>query len=108
MPIASTTKRLLSAKSTRRRIIGDYSRGSLGDGPIEKQRVRDDLLPRLYSGSHCLPIAGQRVSADDFNSSELLARRGHVDPVAVVHMQDGGGGNHDELIHGLRVEGGRH
>src|SRR5579885_3380417 len=86
-----TTKRLLSAKSTSARIMSapDYDESLLigRDRVIEHQGVRDRLLSRPQSGADLLHAPRQGIAADHFDAAELVARGGHIHPVAIVNVE---------------------
>src|ERR1035441_8453822 len=86
----TTRKRLLSAKSTKPRIIGR----SLPLGVLEDEGVLRHALPRLNARPNLLHVAREHVSAGHFHAPELPVVRGHVDPVAVMKAQDRGSRNH--------------
>src|ERR1035441_1038234 len=88
--ITTTRKRLLSAKSTRPRIIVR----SLLLGVLEDQGVLHHALPRLNARPNLLHVAGEHVSAGYFHAPELPVAGGNVDPVAVMKVQDRGSRNH--------------
>src|ERR1017187_4131584 len=100
--ITATRKRLLSAKSTRPRIIVR----SLLLGVLEDQGVLHHALPRLNARPNLLHVAGEHVSAGSFHAPELPVAGGNVDPVAVMKVQDRGSRNHGMHLTALAVEGG--
>src|SRR5579863_9341565 len=86
--MATTTirKRLLSAKSTRPRIMG----GSLFHCALQDEGVLDYPLARLEARANLLHLAGQHLTADHFQTMELTGVDRRVHPVAIVKVQDGG------------------
>src|ERR1035441_1398044 len=113
---AITTKRLLSAKSTRARIMvfsGQEKGAGFGNFLLtDRYYVFKDcgigyhLLGRLNARLDLLEVARQGIAADYLDTPELFVRRRHVDPVAVVQMEDGRCRHH--RVHFLRqaAEGG--
>src|ERR1035441_7264294 len=98
----TTRKRLFSAKSTKPRIMGR----SLPFGVLQDEGVLHHALARLNARANLLHIAGEHVSAGHFHAPELSVGGGHVDPIAVVEVQDGGSRNHGMHLSVLTVEGG--
>src|SRR5580658_5772268 len=90
--IARTMNRLLSAKSTTLRII--YCPASLlFHRGLKNQGVRDHLLSGLNSGGDFLQTARKHVASQHLDSAKLIAPGRRVNPVAIVHVQDGRGRN---------------
>src|SRR5450432_1984769 len=103
--MANTTNLLLSAKSTRARIISCFLSSSYGAGflrsprpdlpsliehVVQNQRVGNQLLswfePRLnLLQSH---VVLQEVSTNHFHTPKLLVGCGNENKVAIVHVQD--------------------
>src|ERR1017187_1209351 len=108
--IAMTTNRLLSAKSTSLRIIccpvWGVSR-SLVDRALEDQRVLHELFARLDPRLDLLQVAGHEVSGDDFHAPKRPIGRRHVDPVAIVQVQDRRGRDDGARLRALAPECGR-
>src|SRR5208283_5331759 len=86
MPKASMNKRWLKAKSTTARIIYSFLPLLLRRG-LEGQGVRQHLPARLYP-RHSLHSAGERPPALHLDAPEFTPARGHIDPVAVVEVED--------------------
>src|ERR1019366_9919412 len=99
--ITATRKRLLSAKSTRPRIIVR----SLLLGVLQDEGVLNHALPGLNARPNLLHIAGEHISAGHFHASELPIVGGHVHPVAVMEVQDRSSRNHRMHLALLAVEG---
>ena len=121
IPIAITTTLLFNAKSTRARITVLFSRSFysnacrplllialLINGALQHQSVGHQLLARFYPGLDFLHVAGQLVAADDLDSPELVVRRGHVNVVPIMDMQDGARRDRRVHFHGLTAESRRH
>src|ERR1039458_8601459 len=102
MAITATRKRLLSAKSTKPRIIAR----SLLLGVLQDEGVLHYALPGLNSCANLLHIAGKHISAGHCHPPELSGVRGHVHPVAIVQVQDRGSRHHRMNLTLLAVEGG--
>src|ERR1039457_6159287 len=113
--VANTTNLLLSAKSTRARIIVFCSRArtpglqSLSEHVVQYKRVRDYLLAWLDPGLDFFEthIVRQEVSTHHLHAAKLLAGRGNEHKIAIVHAQDGG--CRDKGVHhrGLTAESGQ-
>src|SRR5579862_1301160 len=99
----STSRRLLSAKSTTRRII--YL---LLHRVLQYERARHHLITRLQPGDHFLHVPRQHLSRDYFLSLEMPLAQGGIDPVAIVQVQDRRGRNRHVRLRLLAVESGRH
>src|ERR1022692_3246960 len=125
--MANTTNLLLSAKSTRARIICGFpvlpaavragspspprsELRSLSEHVVEDQGVCNYLLSGLQPGLDLLQvhIVREEISAGDFDAAELVARRGNVDKIPIVHVQNGGCRDDGVYFPGLTVEGGSH
>src|ERR1035441_9700084 len=114
--VANTTNLLLSAKSTRARIIvsfpGDWTPGvqSLSEHVVQYQRVRDHLLAWLDPGLDFLQtrVVRQEVSTHHLHAAKLLAGRGNEHKIAIVHAQDGGCRDNSMHHRGLTAESGLH
>src|SRR5579862_5458332 len=102
MAMMTTRKRLLSAKSTRPRIIVR----SLSFGVLQHQRVLNDALPGLNACPDLLHVAGQHFAAAHFDALELSVLDRHVNPVAVVEMQNRTRRHHRVDFRLLAVESG--
>src|SRR5271157_37847 len=119
---ANTTNLLLSAKSTRVRImswflfcrclsqVATLGLQSLSKHVVQDQRVRDHLLSWLEPRLDLLQIhvVRQEVSTDDLQAAKLLVFRGNENKIAIVHVQDGGCRNDGVHLGGLTAEGGLH
>src|ERR1700683_1355476 len=79
----STIRRLLSAKSTTRRII--YL---LLHRVLQIEGVRDHFIARLDAGNDFLLLAGQHGSGDHFHAFEMSVAQWEVDPLTIVQMQN--------------------
>src|ERR1017187_3396383 len=86
----TTRKRLFSAKSTKPRSI----ERSLLLCVLQNEGVLHHALARLNAVPNLLHIAGEHVSTAHFYAPELPVVHGHVDPVAIMEVQDGGSRNH--------------
>src|ERR1035438_5999929 len=92
--VANTTNLLLSAKSTRARIIVFCSRArtlalqSLSQYVVQYQRVRDYLLAWLDPGLDFFEthVVRQEVSTHHLHATKLLAGRGNEHKIAIVHV----------------------
>src|ERR1035441_4583387 len=102
MAITATRKRLLSAKSTKPRIIAR----SLLLGVLQDEGVLHYALSGLNARAYLLHIDGKHISAGHCHPPELSGVRGHVHPVAIVQVQDRGSRNHRMHLALLAVEGG--
>src|SRR5690242_20521105 len=111
-PTANTTNLLLSAKSTRARIIvvseirgaklepqttagiriSSFILQLLTERVVQDQRVRHHFLPGLEPRLDLLQahVVRQQVSTDNFQSAKLMVGRGNIDKIAIVHVEDGG------------------
>src|ERR1017187_3414070 len=98
----TTRKRLLSAKSTRPRIIAR----SLLHCVLQNEGVLDHALPRLNARPNLLHVAWEHGAAGHFHAPESPVFSGHVDPVAIVQMKDGGCGYQRMGFRLLSAEGG--
>src|SRR5271165_317757 len=119
---ASTTNLLLSAKSTRVRIMARFlfygcviwvatpGLQSLSEHVVQDQSVRDHLLPRLESRLDLLQshVVWQKVATDDFQPTKLLVFRRNENKIAIVHVQNGGCGDNGVHLGGLPAESGLH
>ncbi len=87
-------KRLLSAKSMRRRIrrlgvpwwrlAGNYCSTVF----CRTRALRDDLVAGFDAGDYFLHVVGEHFSGDDCDALEFISARGHVDPIAIVQVED--------------------
>src|ERR1019366_6375826 len=82
--ITTTRKRLLSAKSTRPRIMVR----SLLLGVLQDEGVLHYALPGLNARAYLLHIAGKHISAGHRHPPELSGVRGHVHPVVIVQRSE--------------------
>src|ERR1035438_4912528 len=99
--ITATRNRLLSAKSTRPRIIVR----SLLLGVLQDESVQHHALPGLNARANLLHIAGEHVSVGHCHAPELPGVGGHVHPVVIVQVQDRGSRDHRMHLALLAVEG---
>src|ERR1019366_3706908 len=114
--VANTTNLLLSAKSTRARIIVFCSRArtlalqSLSQYVVQYQRVRDYLLAWLDPGLDFFEthVVRQEVSTHHLHATKLLAGRGNEHKIAIVHAQDSGCRDNGVHHRGLTAESGLH
>src|ERR1017187_5407733 len=102
--ITATRNRLFSAKSTKPRIIAR----SLLLGVLEDEGVLHHALAQLNTRPNLLHIAGKHLPAPPSHPPELPGVRGHVDPVAVMEVQDRGSRDHRMHLTLLAVERGLH
>src|ERR1035441_1478308 len=89
----TTRKRLLSAKSTRPRIIVR----SLLLGVLQDQGVLHHALPGLNARANLLHLTGEHISAGHCHPPELPGVGGHVNPVVIVQVQDRGSRDHRKI-----------
>src|ERR1019366_7414565 len=114
--VANTTNLLLSAKSTRARIIVFCSRArtlalqSLSQYVVQYQRVRDYLLAWLDPGLDFFEthVVRQEVSTHHLHATKLLAGCGNEHKIAIVHAQDSGCRDNGVHHRGLTAESGLH
>ena len=67
----STSRRLLSAKSTTRRIIYCSVVHLLLHRVLQRQGIGDHLIARFDAGDNLLHVAGKHVSRDHFQALEM-------------------------------------
>ena len=115
--MANTTNLLLSAKSTRARIISCFL-SIVGCPPTVTEPSTwsstsafvttcwPGFSPDLISCRFVLSV--QEVSTDHFHAAKLLVGRGNEDKIAIVHVQDGGCRDNRVHLPGLTAEGGPH
>src|SRR5580704_7789028 len=91
---AITTNLLVSAKSTRARImfrfLSHHSSWLLSEHVVQDQGVRDHLLAWFEPRGDLLQthVVLEQVSTDDLHAAKLAAGSGHVEKIAIVHVQD--------------------
>jgi len=76
----------------------------IAHGVLQHQGIADHLLPWPYTGNDFLDLVRQAVSGRDFRTPELVAAYRHVDPIAVVQMQNRCGGTAARVsssVHGM-------
>ena len=74
---------------------------------LEIEGVGDDLIAGLESGDDFLLLVGQHDSGDDRGAAEVAVAERHIDPLAVVQVKNGGGGNGGVSLGMASVECGR-
>src|SRR5208282_5151731 len=79
-----TSRRLLRAKSTTRRII--HCSHLLLQSVLQRKSVRDDPISRFDPGDNFLQVAGKHVPGDHFQAFEMArtVRNWRVYPLAIV------------------------
>src|SRR5713101_2358469 len=103
--IARTRRRLPREKSTSARSIGWLPPGSLLDGVLEDEGVRHNALPWPEARHNFLQMVREGVAAPDLHTLKLTRPDGHVDPFAVMEVEDGGRRNHRPSLLRLTAEG---
>src|ERR1700727_1201496 len=98
MVSASTMKRLFSAKSTSPRMVSSPQERSnqialLLHRALQDQRVADNLVARLYARNDFLHLVGEVHTGGDRDAMKFVFAGRHVDPIAVVQMQNRRGQN---------------
>src|ERR1035441_1925647 len=122
--MAVTRNLLLSAKSTRARIIccslctcgrgGSISAArrsglqSLSEHVVQDQSVRNHLLARFQPRLDLLHVhvVLQEVATDHFHAANLVVRRWNEDPIAIMHVHHGGRRDNGVHLPALTVESG--
>src|SRR5208337_3036908 len=89
----NTSRRLFRAKSTTRRII--YCSRLLLQRVLQHQSIQDHSISGFDTGNNFLLVAGERFSSNYFQALEMprAVRNRRVDPLAIMQVQNGGGGN---------------
>src|SRR5580692_9764170 len=77
-------------------------------GILHHQCVYNDRLPGLDAGEYQLHLVGESGAGFYFDTAEFFVASGHVDPIAVVQVQNRGGGHDGNALFFLAVEGGVH
>src|SRR5260370_40194766 len=73
---------------------------------VEYQCVGDKLVAGPQSGNDFDHLVGQCIADGDFLAAEDASSVGHVNPLAVMQVQNSRRGNLGVLFHGRAVEGG--
>jgi len=73
---------------------------------FKQERIGDYLLARLKAGEDDLAIAADDLAGVHFSSAEVISASGLEDPIAIVKVEDGLGGDDCVGLSFLTAEGG--